>query len=237
MAALKMFHSRQFAAATVRSLLSINRWSEINIKKNDYSVYPPYYVRPVYKKEQQAALKGTEEAEHLAHAPIKAARNNETSSVFHDEFLRQFTNYIMKKGNKILARRLLEKSLENVKRIQLERYHKAEPQDKVGMELDPKIIMHKAIANCKPLLKLERIKRGGATYQVPIPVTDKNAQWVASKWMLEAARDKESNAHLPEKLAYELLDAFNNQGRVIKRKQDLHKQCEANRAYAHYRWS
>ncbi|XP_046745398.1 28S ribosomal protein S7, mitochondrial isoform X1 [Diprion similis] len=237
MAALKMFHSRQFASATIRSLLSTNRWNEVSIKKNDYSIYPSYYVRPVYKKENQSALKGTEEADELANSPIKAARNNETSSVFHDEVLRQFTNYIMKKGNKILARKLLEKSLENVKRIQLERYHKASPEDKFGMQLDPKVIMHRAIENCKPLLKLVPIKRGGATYQVPIPVTEKTAQWLASKWLLEAARDKENNAHLPDKLAYEILDAFNDQGRVIKKKQDLHKQCEANRAYAHYRWS
>lgn len=57
------------------------------------------------------------------------------------------------------------------------------------------------------------------------------------KWIIEATKDKDRKVSFPEKLAYELLDAANNTGRVVKRKQDLHKQCEANRAYAHYRWS
>lgn len=60
---------------------------------------------------------------------------------------------------------------------------------------------------------------------------------MSMKWLIEAANDKERTVHFPEKLAYELIDAANNTGRVVKKKQDLHRQCEANRAYAHYRWS
>lgn len=75
------------------------------------------------------------------------------------------------------------------------------------------------------------------SFQVPIPVSDKRSQFLSMKWLIEAANDKERKVHFPEKLAYELIDAANNAGRVVKRKQDLHKQCEANRAYAHYRWS
>lgn len=60
--------------------------------------------------------------------------------------------------------------------------------------------------------------------------------FLAIKWLLEAANDKERTVHFPEKFAWELLDAANNTGKVVKKKQDLHRQCEANRAYAHYRW-
>jgi len=103
--------------------------------------------------------------------------------------------------------------------------------------LNPRKIFYDAVENCKPLLQLTPIKRGGVTYQVPVPITEKRSQFLSMKWIIDAAREKERTVHFPEKLAWELIDAANNQGKVIKRKQDLHRQCEANRAYAHYRWS
>lgn len=76
-------------------------------------------------------------------------------------------NHVMEKGNKQLARNLVEKAFENIKRSQIERYHLATtPEAKAKIELDPKKILHKAIANSKPLLQLQPIKRGGITYQV-----------------------------------------------------------------------
>jgi small subunit ribosomal protein S7 len=84
------------------------------------------------------------------------------------------------------------------------------------------------------------VRRGGVRYQVPVPISEQSSYYRACKWIVEASRDgkwMERKMHFPERLAFELLDASNNQGRVIKRKQDLHRLCEANRAYAHYRWS
>lgn len=72
---------------------------------------------------------------------------------------------------------------------------------------------------------------------MPVPITEKRSYFIAMRWLVWAAREKERTVHFPEKLAYELIDAANNTGRVVKKKLDLHKQCEANRAYAHYRWS
>lgn len=202
------------------------------------SVYNPHFVEPVFRKEDQQVLKETGEVSKLAHVRIKAARNNETSSVFFDDRVRKFTNYIMKGGQKELARDLLTKCFENIKRIQLERYNLATtPEEKEKIETNPVKIFHEAVENCRPLLQLTPIKRGGQRYQVPIPITEKRSYFMSMKWILEAAREKERKVHLPEKLAWELLDAAAYQGRVIKKKQDLHKQCEANRAYAHYRWS
>lgn len=142
----------------------------------------------------------------------------------------------MKSGQKALARDLVEKAFENVKRIQLERYNKANEQDRLKIETNPQNIFHKAVANSRPVLHVTPIKRGGATYQVPVPITEKRSYFMAMKWLIEAARDKERTVHFPEKLAWELVDAANNQGKVVRRKQELHKLCEANRAYAHYRW-
>jgi len=73
-------------------------------------------------------------------------------------------------------------------------------------------------------------------FQVPVPVSDNQATVLAFKWLIDAAEDKERTVRFYDKLTWEILDASNNTGRVVKKKLDLHKQCEANRAYAHYRW-
>lgn len=178
------------------------------------------------------------EAAKMAHIPIKAARNNDNVSAFHDDRLSKFTNYVMKGGRKVLARSLVEKCFENIKRIQLEKYNKATTdEEKSKIETNPVKILNAAIENARPMLNVAPIKRGGVRYQVPVPITEKHSYYRASKWLIEASREKERTVHLPEKMAYELLDAASNQGRVVKRKQDLHRLCEANRAYAHYRWS
>lgn len=201
------------------------------------SQYGPHFIEPVFKKDKQSHLIETGEASKLAHIPIKAARNNDSCSVFHDDRLSKFTNYIMKGGQKELARNLIEKCFENIKRMQLAKYHKTTEEERNKIETNPIKILNMAIENSRPLLNLTPIKRGGVKYQVPIPITEKKSYYLACKWLVEASREKERTVHLPEKMAYELLDAANNQGRVVKKKHDLHRQCEANRAYAHYRWS
>lgn len=202
------------------------------------SSYGPHFVEPVFKRKKQAAIIDSGEASKLTHIPIKATRNNDTVSVFHDEILSKFTNYVMKGGQKQLARGLIEKCFENIKRIQLERYNLATTEEeKSKIETNPINILHKAIANCRPMLNLTPIKRGGVRYQVPVPITEKRSFFIAMRWLVEASREKERTVHLPEKMCWELLDAAGNSGRVVKKKQDLHRTCEANRAYAHYRWS
>ncbi|GIY52461.1 hypothetical protein CDAR_181271 [Caerostris darwini] len=124
-----------------------------------------------------------------------------------------------------------------IKRIQLAKYHKAPPDQKTSIELDPKKIFKQAIDNCKPVLSVTPVKKGGITYQVPVPVTSTLSTFMAMKWVIMAARDKEGPISFVEQLSKELLEAYQNEGRVIRRKQDLYKLCEANKAYAHYRWS
>jgi len=201
------------------------------------SYYPPHFVEPIFKPAKQQELFDSGEAQKLVHVPLKAALNNDTSSVFHDEILSKFTNYIMKGGEKRLARNLIEKAFENIKRIQLERYNLAEPEERKNIELNPVTILHKAIENCRPILILTPVKRGGSKYQVPVPLTEKRSYFIAMRWLVHAGREKERTVHFPEKIAWELLDAAANTGRVVKKKHELHKQCEGNRAYAHYRWS
>lgn len=129
------------------------------------SQYGPHFVEPIFKPLKQDELFESGEAQKLIHVPLKAAKNNATSSVFHDDILSKFTTYIMKGGQKRLARDLIEKALENVKRIQLERYNLADAEERTKIELNPVAILHKAIENCRPILILTPVKRGGSKYQ------------------------------------------------------------------------
>ncbi|XP_066262796.1 small ribosomal subunit protein uS7m [Euwallacea similis] len=209
------------------------------LQQSGMAMYPPYFVEPVYRKEQQQELVKSGEISQYTHVPTKAALNNQTSSLSHNPLIALFTNYLMRNGDKVLARKLVEKSLEQVKRIQLERYHKATlKEDKSKIELNPKVVFHEAIENCKPLLQLMAVKRGGVRYMVPVPVSNHRAQFLSMKWLIEAAREKDRKlVRFWTQLGRELVEAANNNGRVVRRKQELHKQCEANKAYAHYRWS
>ncbi|XP_063904538.1 small ribosomal subunit protein uS7m [Zophobas morio] len=208
------------------------------VQKHGMSQYPSYYIEPVHKKEMQEDLIKSGEIQKLAHLPTKAARNDQSSSFRQDDLVNLFINYVMRNGEKVLARGLVEKAFENIKRIQLEKYHKCDDEEKKAkIELAPRVIFHQAVENCKPILALTPIKRGGVRYQVPVPITPKRSQFLSMKWLIEAAKEKDATMRFHYQLALELIDAANNKGRVVKRKQDLHKQCEANRAYAHYRWS
>lgn len=197
------------------------------------SVYPPYYVEPVVKKEAQSE----EKLKEMAYAQIKAAPSNFSSSSLQNEEVSKFTNMIMEGGNKILARSILEKGFLKIKRTQVERYHLAKTdEEKSSIEMNPETLLIQAIENVRPLMMTVKVKRGGTKYDVPVAINEKKSYFLARKWLIEASNDKAKTVHFPDKFAWEILDAANNTGRVVKRKQDLHKACEANRAYAHYRW-
>ncbi|XP_056144607.1 28S ribosomal protein S7, mitochondrial isoform X2 [Lampris incognitus] len=169
--------------------------------------------------------------------PIKAATNGETSSVFNDPVLSKFINMIMKDGNKVLAREIVTETLENIKRKQVEKYHKAPEGKKEEIECNPYTIFHQALENCKPVIGLSSIQKGGKYYQVPVPLTDNRRRFLAMKWLITECREnKHRRTLMYEKLSEELLAAFIKEGNVIKKKFELHKMAEANRAFAHYRW-
>ncbi|KAG7153736.1 28S ribosomal protein S7, mitochondrial-like [Homarus americanus] len=213
-----------------------NRQSAVILR--NYSQYPPTFVKPIYQPAQQKDLIETGEVKNLEFTPVRAAYNSHTSSVFHDPLLRKFINHVMKTGRKDLARNLVEQTFETIKRIQLQKFNEAETEEeKANIECNPLVIFHQAVENGRPVLQLIPIKRGGIKYQVPVPITEKRSHFISMRWYKQAGKEKERTVHFPEKLARELLAGAKNEGRVVKQKHDLHRQCEANRAYAHYRWS
>jgi small subunit ribosomal protein S7 len=100
---------------------------------------------------------------------------------------------------------------------------------------DPLEVFLKALDNVKPMVEVKSRRVGGATYQVPIEVRESRREALAMRWIITAARAK-SGRGMGERLANELLDAYNNTGTAYKKKDDTHKMAEANKAFAHFRW-
>ncbi len=106
-------------------------------------------------------------------------------------------------------------------------------KEKTGQE--PQEIFDKAMANILPTLEVKARRVGGATYQVPIEIRPERRQTLALRWLVDFAR-KRSERTMRERLAFELMDAANNAGAAVKRKEEMHRTAEANKAFAHYRW-
>jgi len=100
---------------------------------------------------------------------------------------------------------------------------------------DPIKIFNDAISNVRPNIEVRSRRVGGATYQVPVEVKLKRSQALALRWILEASR-KRKNKNMSEKLFFELMDASQRKGSAIKKREDVHKMAESNKAFAHYRW-
>jgi small subunit ribosomal protein S7 len=97
------------------------------------------------------------------------------------------------------------------------------------------IVLKKAIENCKPMVEVKSRRVGGSTYQVPVEVRPSRRQALAIRWLVTFARER-SEKTMKDRLAVEVVEAFNNRGATIKKREDVHKMAEANKAFAHYRW-
>lgn len=132
----------------------------------------------------------------------------------------RFINKIMQRGKKSLAERIMYTALDRL-------------GERTGR--DPVEVFEVAMRNAMPLLEVKPRRVGGATYQVPIEIKGDRRLSLAIRWLLAAARAR-SGKSMAEKLSNELLDAANNTGATIKRREDTHRMAEANKAFAHYRW-
>ena len=139
---------------------------------------------------------------------------------FGDLVLSKFMNNIMLDGKKSVAESIVYTALENVE---------------ARLKKDPLSVFHEALANVKPGIEVRSRRVGGATYQVPVEVRDVRAQALAIRWLITAARNRNETT-MVDRLSGELMDAANNRGTAVKKREDTHKMAEANRAFAHYRW-
>ncbi len=132
----------------------------------------------------------------------------------------KFINYLMRRGKRNIAESLLYKSFDIISEKTKE---------------DPVKVFKKAIDNVKPVLEVKSRRVGGATYQVPIEVRPDRKVALAMRWLINYSKQR-SGKSMVEKLAGEILDAYNNRGASVKKREDVHKMAEANKAFAHYRW-
>ncbi len=139
---------------------------------------------------------------------------------FGDVVLTKFMNSVMYDGKKSTAETIVYGALETVE-------NKAKK--------DPLGVFHEALNNVKPGIEVRSRRVGGATYQVPVEVRNERAQALAIRWLITAARNR-SEPTMAGRLSGELLDASNNRGNAVKKREDTHRMAEANRAFSHYRW-
>ena len=140
--------------------------------------------------------------------------------IFNSASVSRFTNMIMSDGKKRTAEKIIYDALE----IMAEK-NKA----------DPLSMMEKALQNVSPSVEVKSRRVGGSNYQVPIEVNPRRRVSLAMRWILDAA-SKRNEKTMKNKLAYELLDACEGKGSAVKKREDVHKMAEANKAFAHYRW-
>jgi small subunit ribosomal protein S7 len=141
--------------------------------------------------------------------------------VYKDIVVAKFINKMMIQGKKSVAQKLFYGALDELK-------------DKVPGE-DALAVMKKALENCKPALEVRSRRVGGATYQVPVDVRPSRRLALAMRWLIEYSRQRGEKDYA-KRLAAEFMDAYNNRGNAIKKREDVHKMAEANKAFSHYNW-
>ena len=139
---------------------------------------------------------------------------------FGDRVLSKFMNNLMVDGKKSIAEKIVYNALDRVEG---------------KLKRAPVEVFHEALDNIKPTVEVRSRRVGGATYQVPVEVKANRGQALALRWIIDATR-KRKNKTMSEKLYYEILDASQNKGSAIKKREDTHKMAESNKAFAHFRW-
>jgi small subunit ribosomal protein S7 len=142
---------------------------------------------------------------------------------FKSDMLAKFMNVVMKSGKKSAAERIVYGAIDRI-------------QEKTGKQGEDALgVLAQALDNVKPVVEVKSRRVGGATYQVPVEVRSTRRQTLAMRWVIEAARER-SEKSMAHRLAHELLDASENRGAAVRKREDTHRMAEANKAFAHYRW-
>ena len=139
---------------------------------------------------------------------------------FGDAVVTKFMNCLMHEGKKSVAERIVYGAFDRIQR-------------RTGQE--PLRVFHEALTNVRPAVEVRSRRVGGATYQVPVEIKGDRRMSLAMRWMIASARARTGKT-MADKLAGEIMDAANNRGNAIKKREDTHKMAEANKAFAHYRW-
>ena len=152
------------------------------------------------------------------HSAVKREINPDPK--FGDVVVSKFMNNLMYEGKKSVAENIVYGAFDKIR-------------DKTKQ--DPLAVFHQALDNVSPAIEVRSRRVGGATYQVPVEVRIERRQALAIRWLITAARGRNENT-MVDRLSGELMDAANNRGTAVKKREDTHRMAEANRAFSHYRW-
>jgi small subunit ribosomal protein S7 len=147
-------------------------------------------------------------------------RGVQPDPMYHSVVVSKFVSRMMLHGQKATSTRIIYDAMEKIKG---------------KTEKEPLEVFLKALDNVKPMVEVKSRRVGGATYQVPIEIRETRREALGMRWIINAARAR-SGHEMAERLAAELVDAFNSTGSAFKKKEDTHKMADANKAFAHYRW-
>jgi small subunit ribosomal protein S7 len=147
-------------------------------------------------------------------------RDTEPDPIYQNVLVTQLINKILLNGKKSLAEQIVYKSLEQISERTAN---------------DPVITLKKAVENTRPMLEVKSRRVGGASYQVPVEVRPHRGTTLALRWLVNYSRQRREHS-MAERLTAEIMDAASGQGASVKRREDMHKMAEANKAFAHYRW-
>ncbi len=157
--------------------------------------------------------------------PVKQSKKREAAPdpVFNDKLLGKLINRVMRSGKKLVAQKNIYDTLEKIKE---------------KSKADPLTVFRQAMENIKPMVEVRSRRVGGAAYQVPTPVRGDRKESLAIRWLIIAALKRPSKEYhtFSDKLSAEIMDAFNNTGGAVKKKEDTHRMADANKAFAHFRW-
>ena len=156
----------------------------------------------------------------MARRRVAARRTILPDPKYRDGTVAKFINMVMLNGKKSVAEKIVYNALDQV-------------VDK--MKGEPMELLNKALDNVRPMVEVKSRRVGGATYQVPVEVRADRRTTLAMRWIVDAAR-KRGEKSMDRRLAGELLDAADNRGSAVKKREDVHRMAEANKAFAHYRW-
>ena len=140
--------------------------------------------------------------------------------IFKSTIIPKLINSIMYDGKKVVAEKIVYEAIEKIKSKTKE---------------EPINVFNEAINNIKPTVEVRSRRVGGATYQVPVEDKSKRAQALAIRWLVDASR-KRKDKHMSDKIFNELYDAYEKKGSAVKKREDVHKMAESNKAFAHFRW-
>jgi small subunit ribosomal protein S7 len=147
-------------------------------------------------------------------------REIQADPIYQNPLVTQLINKVLLNGKKSVAERAVYHALEVISE---------------RTQNDPAITLKRAVENARPMLEVKSRRVGGASYQVPVEVRPNRGTTLALRWLVNNARSRRENS-MAERLVGELMDAANGQGASVKRREDMHKMAEANKAFAHYRW-